>query len=304
MSSNFPIQQILKRLEILQNYILLEDMEDIARVVAKLKPYSHQADLAAILKALESDNYSSALSQIKAYLNRHRGLSVYQDPTVAALKLEVKALEIQVYELDNEKISIQKELANFHHHYTLAVGSILREIFRLRMLKAEQEGDEAAYEEARQDEESYSETLEAEQKRKVLNLNPAQQTLLKQTFRAASKLCHPDRLVETSKAEATKIFTALKEAYDSNDLEKVSTILKDLEKGYFKSKSETVSEKVALEMLVRKLRARLEELKAEVQELKNSESYQKIQDIEDWEAYFENVKADLEVELEALRESF
>jgi curved DNA-binding protein CbpA len=47
---------------------------------------------------------------------------------------------------------------------------------------------------------------------------------LKKNFRKASTLCHPDKVTEEKKLEASQIFVELKEAYDQQDITKVSEI--------------------------------------------------------------------------------
>ena len=53
---------------------------------------------------------------------------------------------------------------------------------------------------------------------------------LKSMFRRACNLCHPDKVPEHQKAEASEIFIKLKEAYDSNNVEEVEIIYSNLQK--------------------------------------------------------------------------
>ena len=70
---------------------------------------------------------------------------------------------------------------------------------------------------------------------------------------------------EEQKAEAEKVFIALKEAYDQHDIEKVTRILKDLETGNsFRSSGDTITEKELLKVAIIKLRQKLQQLENQI----------------------------------------
>ena len=100
--------------------------------------------------------------------------------------------------------------------------------------------------------------------------------------------------------EAQKVFIELKSAYESNDLQKVSEILSELEKGNFKSKSETVTEKEKLKMAISKLKRQIINLENEMIAIKENETYKTIVSIKDWNTYFKETKQKLEGELKEL----
>ncbi|MGB4833025.1 MAG: hypothetical protein WBP31_16900, partial [Chitinophagales bacterium] len=94
----------------------------------------------------------------------------------------------------------------------------------------------------------------------------------------------------------------LKQAYDANDLKKVSEILDDLEKGnFFKTKSETVQEKDLLKSAIAKLKRQIKILETEIITIKESETFKTIFSIEDWDDYFQRTKDKLTRELEELQ---
>ena len=103
------------------------------------------------------------------------------------------------------------------------------------------------------------------------------------------------------KEYAEAVFRELQEAYEKNDLKKVSEILATLEKGeIFVPKSEGINEKTKLKAEVIKLRKKLNDLKKELNELKTTETYQTIVKIDDWEEYFKVTKQKLTKELNTL----
>ena len=298
------MEKIIKRLEMLKNAILLEDEEDIERATAKLKGYAFEPQLEAIIAAVEAQNYRAAMSKIKSFLTDNQGLSVYEDPEIGALKFEARLLDIQFNDLHNEKIDVEKLIAEYHHRHTLAVGDVVQEILKLRRLLAEKDKDEAAYEQAKQDEKEYRETSEREHQKKVFQLNKVERAQLKKMFREAAFNCHPDRVAPEFKAAAAKVFAELKAAYDRNDLKQVAAIVQNLKQGSFRGLSEGLSEKAQLQALVHRLRLQIGQLEKALAALKAREDYRAIQAIEDWEEHFESLRVDLEEELEGLRESF
>ncbi|MCU7558974.1 hypothetical protein N4T42_01490 [Riemerella anatipestifer] len=125
---------------------------------------------------------------------------------------------------------------------------------------------------------------------------------MKKEFRKATVLCHPDKVADEFKDAAQRIFIDLKEAYDTNDLKKVSEILNELEKGsFFKTKSETVQEKDLLKVAIAKLKRQIKVLETEIISIKESETFKTIISIEDWDDYFQKTKEKLQRELEDLQ---
>ncbi len=298
--TDFPIAKIIRRLEILKNYILLEETEDISSEARKLKAYEFNTDLAEISAALHTRAYAEAVRKIGIFISQHQQLSKWTDPEIAALKLEIKNLENQLSAYDNEKAELEKNLSDFHYRHTQELGEILLEILRLRKVKYRH--DEAKYQEAEQDEREYREEVETERERVVFELSDEEKAELKKAFRKATTLCHPDKVADSFKEAAQKVFIELKTAYDANNLELVSQILAELERGNgFKTKSEAVSEKNALQVEIGSLRRKIEAIIADIIAIKESETYAEITGISDWDAYFGLMKEKLAAELAYLK---
>ena len=99
-----PIDKIIKRLEIIKNYVVLEDIEDITRENNKLMAYAFQQDIAAITLAIKQHSFDTAITLIDQFIKKHHALVVYNDIDVSALKLAIRQLEHQLNAYDNEKI--------------------------------------------------------------------------------------------------------------------------------------------------------------------------------------------------------
>jgi hypothetical protein len=296
----FPLNKIIKRLEILKNYILLEDIKELSKESIKLKEYDFNSDLQDIIQVIRKEEFGSAINKIQIFISKNQQLSIWIDPEIAALKLEIKNLENQLNGYDNEKIELEKLLSEFQHRHTIELGEIILDILKLRKLQFK--ADKSKYEEAENDERQYREQVNTEKKKQIYELKDEQKSELKKKFRKATVLCHPDKVADEFKEAAQRIFIELKQAYDANNLKKVAEILDELEKGnFFKTKSETVQEKDLLKAAIAKLKRRINILETEIITIVESDTFKTIISIEDWDDYFQRTKEKLQRELEALQ---
>ena len=296
----FPLNKIVKRLEILKNYILLEDIEELNKESSKLKEYDFNSDLQDIIEDIRKEEFGSAINKIQIFISKNQQLSIWTDPEIAALKLEIKNLENQLNGFDNEKIELEKLLSEFQHRHTIELGEIILDILKLRKLKFK--SDKTKFEEAENDERQYRKQVDTEKEKERFELTGNQKIELKKKFRKATVLCHPDKVADEFKEAAQRIFIELKQAYDANDLKKVSEILDELEKGnFFKTKSETVQEKDLLKVAIAKLKRQIKILETEIITIKESNTFKTIINIEDWDDYFQRTKEKLKRELEELQ---
>jgi hypothetical protein len=300
LKNEFPLNTIIKRLEILKNYILLEDIDELKKVILKLREYDFNTDLQEIIEAVKKEEFAAAIRKIQIFIARNHQLSIWTDPEIAAMKLEIKNLENKLNAFDNEKIELEKLLFEFQHRHTNELSGIILNILRLRKLKFKT--DKSKYQDAENDEHSYREQAKTEKAKQLYELTEEERIELKRKFRKATVLCHPDKVNDEFKEAAQKIFIELKAAYDANNLKKVTEILEDLEKGnYFKSRSEAVLESDLLKAAIAKLRLQIKTLETEIIEIKQSETFKTIMSIDDWNEYFRITKEKLQKELELLK---
>jgi phosphatidylserine/phosphatidylglycerophosphate/cardiolipin synthase-like enzyme len=102
----FPLNKIIKRLEILKNYILLEDIEELDKETTKLKEYEFNNDLFEIIQFVLNNEYASSIKKIQSFISKNQQLSIWTDPEIAALKLEIKNLENFIHVNEGEKNGI------------------------------------------------------------------------------------------------------------------------------------------------------------------------------------------------------
>lgn len=253
-----------------------------------------------IMKDPRNKVIAAVISKIRNFVFSKQKNLVNIDLDIKGLKQELKMLENQLQAMDSEKIELEKLLSDFQYRHSAELGDLLLEILRLRMILYKV--DQKKYEEAERDEKCYREQVSTDRKKIKLELNSDEKKEIRKKFRKATLLCHPDKVSENLKESAQAMFIRLKTAYDSNDLKQVAEILTHLEKGeYFKSNSDTVSERELLQLEIDKLRKRIHALEKDISAIKDSNTYKKVIAINDWDVYFTNMKTKLEGELEAMK---
>lgn len=311
---------VIIRLETLLNVICLEDEEDIFYQSDKIKGlFPKKTDdekavkIHSILHLCKRKEFTEAVDAIQEFTRIYKQITVYKDPLIPALQLEIRGLEFQVTSLEDEKTDIEKLISTYKLQYNIELGALIKKILYLRKklakydveLDRENKTKQSEYEEAANDFDDFSKSFEENIKEpKPFELNDEKLKELKQNFRNATKLCHPDKVTEEQKEQARLIFTELKTAYDNNDLQKVNEILLNLEKGIFKSQGQTITEKDKLLIIKHELELKRKTLEKTLHKLKLSETYKKIESLEDWKGHFLKSKQQFESILETLEAKY
>ena len=298
----FPINKIIKRLEILRNYIAIEEIDDIKRESKNLKKYDFNSDINEIIDDIKKEAFADAINKIQIFINRNQQLTVWTDPEIAALKLELKNLENQLNAYDNEKVELEKLLSDFQHRHTKELGEIILEILKLRKLKFKE--DKTKYDEAENDEKEYREQVNTDLEKGILEISDEEKVELKKNFRKATVLCHPDKFVNESieiQKQAEELFKELNEANAKNDLKRVAEILSNLEKGILTtSKGDKLADKERLRITIHKLRDKVKQVESQIITIKQSDTFKTIMSIDSWDDYFNQTKEKLQKQLDEL----
>jgi hypothetical protein len=303
IKAEFPLSKIIKRLEIIKNFVLLEEIDELQRTALKLKEYDFDSHLNEIISLIEQENFGDAINRIENFIVKNQALSIWSDPEIAALKLEIKNVENQINAFDNEKIELEKMLSDFQNRHSVELGEIILDILKLRSIKFKD--DKEKFEEAKSDEEEYQSQHDAQKEKDIRILDEDEKKELKKKYRKATTLCHPDKFSNEPmkvRKQAEEIFKELNEANSRNDLAKVISILENLEKGILKSeKGDSISDKEILRATINRLKIKLNNLESEILDIKQSDTFQTVSTIEDWDIYFNQTKEKLQMELEELR---
>ena len=303
------IAKIAKRLEVILKLIELEDTEDLDEQCHRLQRGVLTTEVEEIIQLLQRANYGEAVAKIQAFVQKHQQLTTYIDPRIAALRLEIKLLQIELTALANEESELLKQIREFSIRFNNEIGELMQEVLHWRRIIAKEKATEntekqAEYEEAERDYEEYSKHHEELKEEPLAALDKAQMAELKRNFRKAAMFCHPDKVHETLQAQATAAYLELQKAYESNDLQRVNTILAELQKGNFATRSEEINQVQHLEYEVIRLRKRMEETLSGMEAMKKTDTWQTLNIESDWDAYFENIKPTLQAELEKLKEEY
>jgi len=179
------------------------------------------------------------------------------------------------------------------------------EVQRKKVMEAKEalENDEdfKAHEEIKQEHEESSCGHKKALEQKRFTLNDEEKKELKLLFRKAARLCHPDIVTKELQDKAHEITAHLNEAYAQNDLNSVKKILDMLENGvYFDAASDKLQDTEKLKYKISHLTDVLADINDDLETIQEDETYRTIEEIEDWDAYFSEVREALESEYEAL----
>jgi len=293
----------IKRLEIIKNAIELEDDDIVQSQLVRLKKEPLDEALSAIVQALEARRYADAIAAISAWLQSQRALTAWQDPQIAASKLELKTLEAELQDLVDRRNARIQRLDDFNDLYMTRLGPLMTEILRLRKVLAEKmlrrqlhEGsrnEPVAEESARKadaDYESYRQRHQEAQQHQAAQqrLAESERQELKRLWRQASKLCHPDLVDEALKAEANTLMVRLNQARQRSDLATVRTILGRLMQGQQpEMASARLNELAPLRQRINEMRRQIQALHLELSGLEKEGAWQLVTTLRDTEGYFQ-----------------
>lgn len=299
---------LIKRLKLILEIILLEDIELLEAQILKLKSYESAFQIYEIIKEIENGSYGNAARLIEEYISVAKGVQVYEYPEVSALRIEIKFLEQQLTEQISQKMEIEKQIHHFNIRYQQELGYLIKELLRLRKERLEKKAEKSPekrdeFEEAFDDYESYQRFYHESIEKNLIELTSEENKELKDIFRKSCRLCHPDVISDEFKNEAQDFFIRLKDAYEHNDLNRVKKIFHDLMQGKIPDKGfDSITDKQRLRIVITRLKGDIQAIKDHIQDLKQSEAYQTFSNLDDWEFYFSEIKIKLECEIEFMKD--
>jgi hypothetical protein len=298
------LSKLIKRLDLIKGLISLEEQDEITTHVEKLRPFESSAELRVIIDSLDSRKWVDAIEQIEDFVKSISSIDRFVDPKVAAVKMEVKNLENSVGSLQSEIAETEKTINQFLLAHNQHLGPVIIKILelkkeRLKSLADDQEGKDK-WEEANREYEDYQNQMDDSASQEMAVLNDEQKAELKTLYKKAALMCHPDKVSDELREMAEQIFKELNEANSKNNLNRVREIHDDLLKQKFQSRSDTVNEYDQLLIVRTSLQSKQKALLAELRGMKETDTYQTITGIEDWDEYFQSTKEVLEEQLNGL----
>jgi hypothetical protein len=240
----------------------------------------------------------------RPHLYQTTAMQLYEDPEVVRLQGQIKILSQELADLQQAKSDIEQQIEMLHTRHHQELRPLVVELLELRRngrRKAE-EPEPPPAEPKMPPTEGEAEQDAIAASGRLARLSPAEQRAIKEMFRQASKLCHPDLVATEFKAEAGIIFIELKTAYEQYDLHRVEEILHLLERGEKLAGRPVVSRsKDKLRAEIHYLHSRLRLVGQEIEILKHSNIYKKLVNIDDWDDYFDDLKGELRRKINRLR---
>ncbi|HAL64386.1 MAG TPA: hypothetical protein DCP10_02320 [Bacteroidales bacterium] len=230
------------------------------------------------------------------------------DVIIQGLKTQISILETRLSVAQYKKTEILKEIDKFRIRHNSDLGLLIGKILKLQMeifylLQNDDEVHRVNYQEAKKDYTAYRHQRRSLKKFQPLQmLDENQRERMKKMYREATKLCHPDIVIEDLRTEAQKVFIELHHAYMINDIQKVEEIYKLLTRSKMFNKLRTSNEeRELLEARAARLQADLKILQSEIAELEESKVYRTLINIRDWDEYFDQMKIKLSAEYQSLK---
>lgn len=304
------IGKISRRLKIILNLIELGELEETQNHVSRLRSEDSNKLTEAILILLENRDFKNAIDCVNEFLQQHQRLATYQDPEIDSLKLEIRVIEYRLLAIDNELAETEKNIANFNNKMLTRLGPLMEELYKLKKdywfkkFEASQNkqennpGAKKSYDKASKQYENFINDQESEKQKVFFELTIEEQKTLKELYRSAAMLCHPDKFEsEFQKAKAGEIFMQLKEAYEKQDYKKVKEIYSKLKMGWLEFEEKQNNKVEFLKARLQELRLSLEEKEKTLQEYRNTEVFKFLASRPNLDNYFEDKERELLKEL-------
>ncbi|MDC1213884.1 phospholipase D-like domain-containing protein [Rhodospirillales bacterium] len=314
-SVNVSPNAVIPRLEVIKNFVLLDEWDEARKQLEKLRSFEELWDLSRLFVSVDQKLSDEATAWIAAFVRDKMSLVVHEDEDIKELKIELRILEFKVVALSAEKDGLEKKIFEFQQKTNLILGELTAEYLRIKSEKKQKEADrvqaqpdkkeklQSEAKQARAEYERYHEDF-AEQKRKPtpLELSDDDKKELKKVFKNATQYCHPDKVSDEQKELANERFIKLKMAYDTNDLVAVRGIYEDLVKNRpYTENSEQLSTGALLKYEINKLETTSNKLLDEIESLNASIVALGIGAISDWDEYFESQRKSLVTAIEELK---
>ena len=307
-------EAIRRRLETIRNLILLGEHNDIASHLLKLRPFADTLGLAQIVAALDAGAYTAAIADIEEHLRRATAVTVADHADIPRLRLQLQTLELRLESLSDEKAELERRLITFNRRHDEALGDVIQRLLKARaelarLLAADKASQEergkaqAAAEEAEASYQEYSrQHEELRQAEPLPMLDEEAEREMKDLYRKACSLSHPDKVPDEMKEAAHRTFIELQTAYKGNDLARVRKIYETLAVGGLpQTRSTSLSQAEALKAAIAEMEYAIARMVVELKDLQASDGVQLMGTAgtteSDWQQFLEQQRNTLETEL-------
>ncbi|WP_289022632.1 phospholipase D-like domain-containing protein [uncultured Salegentibacter sp.] len=303
LQRDFNISQAIKTFEVIKALINIGDTQYIQPYIYRIK---NIPELEAITDYLLAGDYDEAIKEIDLFKQNYTQIVSVSEIEKSQILTQIKLLSYQIEIMEFEKVEKEALIDHFNHRYILELNPLISKILELKKKiynKLKKHGIvDDTYEKIDEEFRKRNQEYEDEKEIEIPDLSQDETKTLKQSYKDASKLCHPDSLecIFEDKDEAAQVFAELSNAYKINDLVKVQYILSKLKLGKPVTNLNEFDELAHLRTRLETLKVKYDKLQLDIQEIITSETFEIIEAIEDWDIYFKEQKKLLETEFENL----
>ncbi len=298
-----------KRLRFIREMIQERNQKELDLELEALSVLDDEKELARQINECFAINPQNALCLIDDFLEVNTKPILQAEVETRGMHTEASILETRLSVLQTKKAETSRIINQFRIRHNHELGMIMSDLLRLRweQLLKQQQNDNQADEQVQNAEKQYKQhkrSREFQAKTKAPKLKLKDQDKLKKMFREACKICHPDMVAEEVQEQAQQLFNELNNAYYYNDIDKIEEILLMLKSGkiHLGRKNQTLEQHQRLKNYISTLRKDIYILQSEISELQQSGAYLSIKQIDDWDVYFQGLKAKFTQERDALKE--
>lgn len=220
--------------------------------------------------------------------------------------LEASLRDRQLLALLDYHVEMEGTQNRFRREKLYRLGPKVEELLELRSNAFGTGLNEQAHQEAKDAHERYtrfSETFKkASEQSSGLELSQDRLEELRQLYKKGSQLCHPDRVEEEFKARATELFQQLSAAYRENNLDGVRDLVNLItQEGFVKRAGDVPAGPDEAALALIRLRETVAAKVNDVTQMFYSEDWQKIEEYDDWESYFDKEVRRLDCEIAKIK---
>lgn len=146
------LAKIVRRLHAIRSLVQLDEPEDTLRQARRLHLEWPDPLAAQLLTQLEAGQYALALTGLEAFLQLQVRLTIYEDPLLSALGLEVRDLQYRLVAVEAELAESEHLLSQYNHEFARQLGALTEEILRLKQAYAKKQRQESSYAETEYEE--------------------------------------------------------------------------------------------------------------------------------------------------------
>ncbi len=220
--------------------------------------------------------------------------------------LEASLRDRQLLALLDYHVEMEGTQNRFRREKLYRLGPKVEELLELRSKAFGTGFSEQAHQEAKDAHERYtrfSETFKkASEQSSGLELSQDRLEELKQLYKKGSQLCHPDRVEEEFKSRATELFQQLSAAYRENNLDGVRDLVNLIrQEGFVKRVGDVAAGPDEAALALIRLRETVAAKVSDVTQMFSSEEWQKVEEYDDWESYFDKEIRRLDSEIAKIK---